>query len=114
LHSIFLLESEDEANNYTIKHPKHVGDRILKRVKTVGPYTYSIHDSSWVNFLRLPHSVDVDSINNISKSYWTGIRVEQCELMSFGKPWTELPVSEILYIGRVDFYDKTVNTEQRH
>jgi hypothetical protein len=111
LHSIFLFGAENEANNYSIKHPEHVGDRILKRVKTVGPYTYSKHDSSWVNFLRLPHSIDVSSINNISKSYWKGIKAEQCELTSFGKPWTESTVMEILFLGRVDFYDKTVNTE---
>ena len=112
LHSIFLFDSKDEADNYATKHPEHVGDRILKKVKTVGAYSYSKHDSSWVNFLRLSHSIDVESINSISKSYWDGIRVEQCELKSFGKPWTEPPVMEILYIGRIDFYDKTLNTEQ--
>ena len=109
LHSIFLFDSEIEANNYAIKHPEHVGDRKLKKVKTVGSYTYSKHDSSWVNFLRLPHGIDVGSINDISKSYWAGIKVEERELKSFGKPWTESPVMEILFLGRVDFYDKSLN-----
>lgn len=114
LHAIFLFDSDTEANKYRSRHPDHVDRRVLKRVKTVGEYVYSLHDSSWVNFLRLPHSIDESSNNDISKCYWSGERVEQYELMSFGAPWTEEAIIEVLFLGRVDFYDKVLSTEQLH
>ena len=111
LHAMFLFDSDAEAKNYRARHPEHVEKRILKRVKTVGDYIYSLHDSSWINFLRLQHSVDEASINNISKSYWSGVRVEQRELMSFGERWTQNAIIDVLFLGRVDFFDKALNTE---
>jgi len=112
LQAIFLFDSEDHARCYGTRHPEHVATRILKRVKSSGPYIYSLHDSSWVNFLRQNHSLNQATVNKVSRSYWSGTRVEQCELLSLGKTWTQAPIVEALFIGRIDFYDRSLSTEQ--
>jgi len=58
LQAIFLLDSAEEAQKYAARHPDHAGTRLLKRCTTVGAYHYSVHDSAWVNFLRIGHSMD--------------------------------------------------------
>ena len=55
LRAVFLLPSELEALAYAASHPDHVAQRELRRVRTNGPYRYSVHDSSWVDFLRQSH-----------------------------------------------------------
>lgn len=109
LNAIYLLESEEEAMRYRERHLYHVGNRILKKVRSVGPCIYSKHDSSWVDFLRLTHSVDPESISNVSKSYWSGLNVEDCQLSSMGKPWTQSKILEVLFLGRIDFYDRNLD-----
>jgi hypothetical protein len=108
LNAIYLLNSEEEANLYKDRHMYHVGDRVLKRVHSVGPCVYSTHDSSWVDFLRLTHSVDSESVEKVSQAYWSGHTVESCSLSSMGRPWTQSPIMETLYIGRVEFYDRNL------
>ncbi|WP_297810233.1 hypothetical protein [uncultured Methylophaga sp.] len=108
LNAIYLLRSESEAQKYKERHMGHVGNRVLKKVFTVGQYAYSIHDSSWVDFLRLNHSCDKDTIHNVTQAYWRGVNAANCELKSMGQPWSESPISEILFLGRVDFYDRTL------
>src|SRR5439155_10978361 len=41
LSATFLFENETQAIKYQKTHSFHVGDRILKKGKTVGHYTYS-------------------------------------------------------------------------
>ena len=108
LNSIFLLHSEEEANKYRERHMGHVGNRILKKVKTKGNYLYSLHDSSWVDFMRQGHSMDNDTIHNVTQSYWKGINVANCELKSMGESWTETPIIEVLYSGQIEFYDRSI------
>ncbi|CAG0946910.1 hypothetical protein ANRL1_03427 [Anaerolineae bacterium] len=108
LNAIYLLRSEAEAEEYRERHMGHVGNRLLKRVCSVGPYAYSTHDSSWVDFLRLNHSCDDETIHQVTQAYWRGVNVEECELKSFGKPWTQSPIIEVLYLGRIDFYDRSL------
>jgi hypothetical protein len=105
LNSIFLLPSEDEAHKYQKRHMNHVGNRILKKVKKVGNYQYSYHDSSWIDFMRLSHSMDDKSIYNVTHSYWNGINVSNCALRSKGSSWKQEPIIEILYLGQIEFYD---------
>lgn len=54
--------------------------RILKRGRTAGSYTYSIHDSSWVDFMRLGGSMDPSTIRAVTEAYWSGKAVKDCEL----------------------------------
>ncbi len=86
----------------------HVGNRLLRQARSVGPYAYSTHDSSWVDFLRLNHSCDDETIHQVAQAYWRGVNVEDCELKSFGKPWAQSPIIEVLYLGRIDFYDRSL------
>lgn len=106
--AIYLFDSEEEANKYHEMHLDHVGGRILKKVKTNGSYIYSKHDSSWIDFLRLPHSIDNENIYNISNLYWGGEKVSDTRLESMGKEWTQDSIFEILFMGRVDFYDRSL------
>ncbi|MCZ8253683.1 MAG: hypothetical protein O9318_14535 [Hylemonella sp.] len=106
LNAIYLLRSESEAMEYKERHMSHVDGRVLKKVHTVGQYAYSIHDSSWVDFLRLPHSCDEQTIHDVTHAYWQGVNVADCQLRSMGTPWTESPIIEILYLGRIDFYER--------
>ena len=108
LNAIYLFDSEDEANKYKERHMSHVGNRILKKVRSVRPCVYSIHDSSWVDFLRLSHSSDPKSISNVSELYWSGKNVEDYQLSSLGEPWIQSPIKEVLFLGRIEFYDKKI------
>lgn len=108
LNAIFLFHSEEEAQKYKERNINHVQGRILKKVKSIGSYIYSKHDSSWVDFMRLAITMDKQSINDSCKTYWSGINVKSCELLSKGEPWTEDPIIETLFLGRIDFYDKNL------
>lgn len=112
LNAIYLLSSEGEANEYKERHMGHVGGRVLKKVHTVGQYAFSTHDSSWVDFLRLSHSCDEATIHEVTQAYWRGANVADSHLISMGKPWTESPIIETLYLGRIDFYDRTLPTNE--
>ncbi|MEW5943074.1 MAG: hypothetical protein AB1710_04365 [Pseudomonadota bacterium] len=111
LNAIYLLNSEAEAMEYKERHIGHVGGRVLKKVYTVGQYVYSTHDSSWVDFLRLNHSCDDQTVHDVAQAYWRGVNVADCHLRSRGAPWTESPIIEALYLGRIDFYDRTLPSE---
>ena len=108
LNAIFLFDCEEEAYKYKDRNMYHVGDRILKKVHSVGRCVFSKHDSSWVDFLRMLHSIDKQSIDNVGKSYWSGKRVEDHQLLSLGEQWSESPIIEILFIGRIEFYDRKI------
>jgi hypothetical protein len=53
--------------------------------------------------------IEPESINFISRAYWRGAKVEEAQLESFGRPWTQTPVLEVLFIGRLNFYDRQLN-----
>jgi hypothetical protein len=108
LNAIYFLQSEAEARMYQARHMAHVDGRVLKKVRTVGQYAYSTHDSSWVDFLRLNHSCDDQTIHDVTQAYWRGANVTDHSLRSMGAPWTESPIIEALFLGRVDFYDRTL------
>lgn len=109
LNAIYLFKSEAEAIEYRNRNMGHVGNRLLKRACSVGQYVYSTHDSSWVDFLRLNYGCDDKIIHHVTQAYWCGANVEDCELTSFGKPWTQSSISEVLYLGRIDFYDRSLS-----
>jgi hypothetical protein len=109
LNAIYLFESEDEAHKYKVRHLAHVSDRVLKKGYSATECIYSVHDSSWVDFLRLSHMIEPKSINSISQSYWRGLKVEETQLESLGEPWTKTPIMEVLFIGRLNFYDRQLD-----
>jgi len=109
LNAIYLFDNEEEAFKYKMRNMYHVGDRFLKKGHSVGSCTFSKHDSSWVDFMRLLHSVEKESLDNIGKSYWLGNCVEDCKLLSLGEPWSKPPITEVLFIGRIEFYDRNLD-----
>jgi hypothetical protein len=108
LQAIFLLDSADQAQKYATRHPDHVANRLLKRCTIVGPYVYSTHDSAWVNFLPIGHSIDQETLDLVGRAYWSGERVVDHRLTSMGQEWTDGPIFEVLFLGRVDFLDKSL------
>ena len=103
LHSMYLFESREEAQRYRETHMDHVSTRILKRGVTGGPYVYSLHDLCWIDFLRIGHSMDVDTLNYCWRAYWNGERVNDRRLQWMGQRWTAQPIFEALFYGRVNF-----------
>jgi hypothetical protein len=109
LHAMYLFENKIEASRYYAKHPSHVGSRVLKRGVTAGPYLYSIHDSAWIDFLRLQHSMDADTFNFCWRGYWSGDRASNHTFQSMGKPWVAESIMEVLFYGRLNFSNKDVS-----
>jgi len=108
LEAIFLFESEEEANKYSRRHFDHVGDRILKKCKSDGVCFFSKHDSSWINFLRIKHSMDNETIDNICDSYWSGELVIDANLISTGEKWSQEPIIETLFFGSLIFENRSL------
>ena len=105
--AVFLFDGEVAARNYADRHPEHVGSRVLQRLRTVGGYKYSSHDSSWIDYLRIPHFWQPERVETVARDYWSGRSAMDYTLTSFGKPWTAEPLAEILYVGTVEFYDRS-------
>jgi hypothetical protein len=56
--------------------------------------------------LRLPHTPEGETVAFVNKTYWSGAIVEGHELQSLGHPWSEPPIIEVLYLGKIEFYDR--------
>ena len=111
LHALFLLDTREDAERYRQIHPSHVQGRILKRGRSEGPFKYSIHNSAWIDFMRLDHSMDNETILSIDRAYWRGIRADNCELTSMGKPWHALSCPEVLFYGRLRFPNQSLTPD---
>lgn len=97
LNAIFLLQSEADAKAYGQRHQEHVKGRVLKRVRSCDDYTYSAHDSAWVDLLRENLGSNRDDIRRAAQAYWAG------------KRWSQEPViMEVLFMGRIEFYDRSL------
>ena len=68
--AVYLFYDEDIAQQYADRNPDHVGDRRLQRVHSVGDYQYSVHDSSWIDYLRIPNFLGPEGIETLTRSYW--------------------------------------------
>ena len=103
LHALFLFDCREDAERYRELHPKHVGGRVLKRGVSAGRYKYSAHDGAWIDFLRIGHSVDEDTMEGCGRGYWLGRKADEVEFHSMGKPWEAQSFREILFYGRINF-----------
>lgn len=110
LDAAFLLPTAEAAVQYARSHCDHVRGRRLKRVRTVGRYKLSVHDPSWIDFARLPHSLDEATWDEIGEAYWTGVSTPT-ELQSMGRPWSAESGVEVLYYGRVDFTNRDLASD---
>jgi hypothetical protein len=108
LQCIFLLPTERAADHYSQRHPNHVRGRTLRRVRTCGSYVYSEHDSAWIDYLRLPAAHGNNTIANAAAGYWQGEYACTHSLYYNDAPWVMEPITEILYLGRIEFYSNVL------
>lgn len=101
LHAILLFATRIDAENFRAKHPGRVYGKHLVCVRSTGPYLVSFHDSSWLDYLRLPHSLSLETLDEVSNYYWKGALVEEVGLRFMNEPWWEQPVIEALYQGKL-------------
>ena len=102
LHALLLFATRVDAENFRAKHGSRVAGKYLACARSRGPYVVSFHDSSWLDYLRLPHSLNLETLDAISGHYWKGTLVEEVELPFMGQRWREPPVIEALFQGQLE------------
>lgn len=99
LHALLLFATRTDAENFRAKHPGRVFGKYLFCAHSMGSYVVSFHDSSWLDYLRLPHSLNLETLDEVSNHYWKGTLVEEAGLRFMDEPWWEPPVIEALFQG---------------
>ena len=102
LHALLLFATRIDAENFRSKHPARVGGKMLRRARSKGAYLCSFHDSSWLDYLRLPHSLSLSRLDEIANHYWQGALVEEAGLTFMNQRWRESPVIEALFQGTLE------------
>lgn len=102
LHALLLFATRIDAEHFRAKHPGRVFGKHLVCARSIGAYTVSFHDSSWLDYLRLPHSLSLDTLDEVSGHYWKGRLVEEIGLRFMDQHWHEPPVIEALFQGRLE------------
>lgn len=102
LHALLLFATRIDAETFRSKHPTLVYGKYLVRARTRGAYLCSFHDACWVNYLRLPHNLGLDTLDDIANNYWAGRTVEEVGLSFMNEPWREPPVIEALFQGTLE------------
>lgn len=102
LHALLLFATRVDAENFRAKHPEHVFGKHLVQACSRGAYVVSFHDSSWLDYLRLPHNLSLSTLDEVSRHYWNGTLVEEVGLSFMDQPWRETPVIEALFQGTIE------------
>lgn len=101
LHALFLFATRTDAETYRAKHPARVQGKWLACARSEGRYECSYHDASWLDYLRLPHNLDLESLGKVADAYWSGMLVEEAGLTFMDDPWHDPPVIEALFQGKL-------------
>jgi len=109
LHALLLFATRIDAETFRHKHPARVFGKALVRARSRGAYLCSFHDASWLDYLRLPHSLSLSALDEIANHYWRGALVEEVGLTFLNERWREPPVIEALFQGTLEA--ATGNTE---
>ncbi len=99
LYVLLLFATRIDAETFRAKHPQRVFGKTLVRARSKGTYVCSFHDASWLDYLRLPHSLSLSTLDEIANHYWTGTLVEEIGLTFMEEHWREAPVIEALFQG---------------
>ena len=75
---------------------------MLSRAQSTGTYTVSFHDACWLDYLRLPHSLSLETLDEISTHYWRGKLAEEVNLRFEDERWRAPPIIEALFIGTLE------------
>ncbi|HNE42159.1 MAG TPA: hypothetical protein PKL28_05070 [Rhodocyclaceae bacterium] len=102
LHALILFATRTDAMTFRTKHPDRVFGKDLVGARTKGPYICSFHDASWLDYLRLPHSLSLTALDEVAEHYWSGRTVEEIGLTFMNEPWQEPPVIEALFQGSLE------------
>jgi hypothetical protein len=102
LHALLLFATRTDAMTFRQKHPQRVYGKNLVRARTTGNYTCSFHDASWLDYLRLPHSLSLSALDEVAEYYWSGKTVEEVGLTFMNEPWEDPAVIESLYQGGLE------------
>ena len=102
LQAQLLFATRIDAENFRVKQPGRVFGKLLVCARSNGPYVVSFHDSSWLDYLRLPHSLSLEALDGVSNHYWKGTLVEESGLRFMDEPWWEPPVIEALFQGTLE------------
>lgn len=102
LHALLLFATRTDAETFRTKHPDRVFGKQLVCAKTKGTYLCSFHDSSWLDYLRLPHSLGLSALDEVADYYWSGKVVEEVGLTFMDEPWRDPPVIEALFQGTLE------------
>ncbi|GHU05089.1 hypothetical protein FACS1894158_06880 [Betaproteobacteria bacterium] len=102
LHALLLFATRIDAENFRIKHPARVFGKNLVAARSKGSYVVSFHDSSWLDYLRLPHSLNLATLDEVSNHYWRSKLVEEVGMTFMDKAWQETPVIEALFQGTLE------------
>lgn len=101
LHALKLFATMTDAMTFRHKHPHAVFGRALTGAHTQGAYLCSFHDASWLDYLRLPHSLSLAALDEVADHYWSGRTVEEAGLTFMNEPWHDPPVIEALFQGQL-------------
>jgi len=101
LHSSLLFATCTDAVNFSLKYPQRVYGKELVCARSSGEYKVSFHDSSFTDYLRLPHSLDLSMLEEVSSHYWNGTLAEEIGLAFMDEPWWDIPVIEAIFQGRL-------------
>ena len=107
LHALLLFATRVDAENFRAKQPGRVFGKHLVCARSTGPYVVSFHDSSWLDYLRLPHSLNLSTLDEVSSYYWNGALVEEIGLPFMNERWREPPVIEALFQGTLEPVQRT-------
>jgi hypothetical protein len=93
LHAMLQFATRTDAMTFRTKHPQRVFGKNLVCARTTGAYICSFHDASWLDYLRLPHSLSLSALDEVAEHYWSGRTVEEIGLTFMNEPWQEPPSS---------------------
>lgn len=102
LHALLQLATRTDAETFRNKHPQRVFGKNLSCARSQGAYICSFHDASWLDYLRLPHSLSLETLEEVAEHYWSGRTVEEVGLSFMDQTWLEPPVIEALFQGRLE------------
>lgn len=102
LHAVVLFATRVDAETFRNKHPARVFGKALTPARSKGNYVCSFHDSSWLDYLRLPHSLSLATLDQIANHYWQGALVEEVGLTFLNERWREAPVIEAIFQGQLE------------
>ena len=102
IHATLLFATRVDAENFGLRHRTRVAGKALTKVRSCGDYIVSFHDSSWLDYLRLPHSLSLSTLDEISGHYWRGQLVEEIGVQFMSERWSEPPVIEALFQGTLN------------